>query len=290
MSGKKEKKARHLRSSSSRAGDLVEQNSGVMADSGQEWRVTAEAQRTGEPTHTNEELTAKLDYLTTQVQRLSTLPDMLKSLEEKLLKENEDIKAGFKAVEDETINTAKTVSDTATIVSGLQRELKVERAKTTTLQRELNYAKQHILHLETYSRKHNIVIEGMPEVPGETRVMDQVQKFFYEQLNLDIKPSDIDKAHRYGRVFNNKPRPILVRFMGIASRDLVLQNVKKLREARSPIYVNEDLPPEVKRQRADMRAIATYARHLNESAVVKGDTLTLNQSKYKSMVAMFLPL
>ena len=212
MSGKKEKKARHLRSS--RAGDLVEQNSGVMADSGQESRVTAEAQRTGEPTHTNEELTAKLDYLTTQVQRLSTLPDMLKSLEEKLLKENEDIKAGFKAVEDETNNTAKTVSDTATIVSELQRELKVERAKTTTLQRELNYAKQHILHLETYSRKHNIVIEGMPEVPGETRVMDQVQKFFYEQLNLDIKPSDIGKAHRYGRVFNNKPR----RFMGIASR------------------------------------------------------------------------
>ena len=59
----------------------------------------------------------------------------------------------------------------------------------------------------------------------------------------------------------------------------MLRHVKKLRESRSQIYVNEDLPPEVKKQRADMRAIANYARSQKEAAIVKGDTLVLNQTK-----------
>ena len=104
-----------------------------------------------------------------------------------------------------------------------------------------NCAKQHILQLETETRKNNIVVEGMPEMTGESTGLGPVLKLFNEQLELDIKSSNIDKAHRFGLSFNNKPRQ--VRFFGIATRDLVLRHVKKLRESRSQIYVNEDLPP-----------------------------------------------
>ena len=69
----------------------------------------------------------------------------------------------------------------------------------------------------------------------------------------------------------------------------MLRHVKKLRESRSQIYVNEDLPPEVKKQRADMRVIANYARSQQEAAIVKGDTLVLNQTKYKYDVLDLLP-
>ena len=45
---------------------------------------------------------------------------------------------------------------------------------------------------------------------GESTVLGPVLKLFNEQLELDIKSSDINnKAHRFGLSFNNKPRPIL---------------------------------------------------------------------------------
>ena len=89
-------------------------------------------------------------------------------------------------------------AQTATIVSQLQKELHAERKTTTMLQLELNCAKQHILQLETETRKNNIVIEGMPEMTGESTVLGPVLKLFNEQLELGIKSSDIDKAHRFG--------------------------------------------------------------------------------------------
>ena len=107
--------------------------------------------------------------------------------------------------------TTRTSTATATIVSQLQKELHTERKPTTMLQLELNCAKQHILQLETYTRKNNIVMEGMPEMTAESTGLGPVLKLFNEQLELDIKSSDIDEAHRFGLSFNNKPRPILVR-------------------------------------------------------------------------------
>ena len=73
----------------------------------------------------------------------------------------------------------------------------------------------------------------------------------------------------------------------MSTRDLILQNAKKLRETRdnstSNVYINEDLPPQTKKERAALRAIATHARHLEPqvNARVAGDTLYINNEMYK---------
>ena len=100
---------------------------------------------------------------------------------------------------------------------------------------------------------------------------------------------DIDKVFRYGRSLQGRPQPVIVRFTKISTRDLVFSNVKYLHEARSRVYVNEDLPLEVKNQRADLRAIVTHAKHLNIDARIKGDILTLKNHKYRHEDLDLLP-
>ena len=171
----------------------------------------------------------------------------------------------------------------------LKAELKDEKQKVRSLTYELEHAKLRILHLETYSRKQNVIIEGFDEHEGE-QIPTLVTNFFTKKMHLPPAiAEDIDKVHRYGRSMHGRPRPIIVRFTKISSRDSVLRNVKHLRDARSKVYVNEDLPVEVKNQRADLRAIATHAKHQGIEAKVQGDTLIMENRKHSSEDLDLLP-
>ena len=55
------------------------------------------------------------------------------------------------------------------------------------------------------------------------------------------------------------------------------------------IYINDDLPGEIKKQQSDLRAIATHTHHLKANALVKGETLILNNAKYKHEELDLLP-
>ena len=45
--------------------------------------------------------------------------------------------------------------------------------------------------------------------------------------------------------------------------------------------IKEDLPVEVKNQGADLRPIVSHAKHLNIEARIKGDTLTVDNNRYR---------
>ena len=121
-------------------------------------------------------------------------------------------------------------------------------------------------------------------------ILRSVVKLLTEKMHLPHSVcGDIDKVFRYGRSLQGRPHPVIVRFTKISTRDLVLSNVKYLHEARSRVYVNEDLPLEVKNQRADLRAIVTHAKHLNIDARIKGDILTLKNRKYRHEDLDLLP-
>ena len=158
------------------------------------------------------------------------------------------------------------------------------------LQHKLDHSKRRILHLETYSRKRNVVLEGFGERKGE-EILTFVTTFFSEKMHLPPTISEnIDIVHRYGKSLHGRPRPIIVRFTKISTRDSVLKNIKYLREARSKVYVNEDLPAEIKDQRADLRAIMSHAKHLNIEAKTQGDVLTLENRRYRHEDLDLLPV
>ena len=224
------------------------------------------------------------------IKKLQDLPERMTQLESRITKDNEEIQRSLKLTEDNTADSAATGHRIDGTLRQLRAELKSEKMKVRNLQYKLERAELRILHLETYSRKQNVVLEGLEEHEGED-TLRSVTNFFTEKMHLPPTISkDIDKSHRYGRSLHGKPRPVIVRFTKISTRDLVLRNVRHLRESRSKVYVNEDLPVEVKNQRADLRAIASYAKHLNIEAKMQGDTLTLDNRKYRHEDLDLLPM
>ena len=139
---------------------------------------------------------------------------------------------------------------------------------------------QRILQLETYSRRSNLVIEGVEELEGE--VCPQiVSETLHKYFKITVSQASIDKAHRIGRAFGDRPRPIMVRFTSHTTRDNVLYAARSSKDTPMNIFVNEDLPSEVKSQRADLRSVANHARSVGARFVkLQGDKLTIDNRVY----------
>ena len=136
-----------------------------------------------------------------------------------------------------------------------------------------------------FTRIHYRVEEGEGENCTQT-VLDTMQNKF----RVTGMPANIDKVHRYGRSFGGKPRPIIVRFKSHTARDEVLYAARSAKEKPPNIYVNEDLPAEVKTQRAELRAIANQARSAGASFVkLQGDKVKIDNKVYTHSSIKTLP-
>ena len=103
--------------------------------------------------------------------------------------------------------------------------------------------------LEDYSRRNNIIVDGVMEVDGETteKLQRDIEKLFSEKL--DLKPA-IDNIHRLGSKFNKRdtrPRSVIVKLTRFQDRQNCLKRSRLLRGTN--VYINED----VCRATADIR-------------------------------------
>ena len=87
----------------------------------------------------------------------------------------------------------------------METELAGVKIKNEKLHADLSDMKVHVTNLslhananERYSRKYNVRIGGIHEVEGED-CYAAVSGFFKQELRVDIKDSNIDRAQRVGR-------------------------------------------------------------------------------------------
>ena len=145
------------------------------------------------------------------------------------------------------------------IFSNKLKELSVENNR---LKEELSAANQRIDALETYSKKSNLIITGIPFASyAESASTQQNQggvaanlesaevtenaflKIVNDQLGVNITSSDISLAHRLPKSTKpGSPSAIIVRFTNLKARDRVYRARKALKGYKdSRIYINEDL-------------------------------------------------
>lgn len=100
--------------------------------------------------------------------------------------------------------------------------------------------------LEQYSRRNCLLIHGIEENQSENTTNKAIDTF--DKLDINIDTKDIDRSHRLGRKSTNstsnethkrKPRPIIVKFVSYAQRNLVFRNKRKLKH--SGISISENL-------------------------------------------------
>ena len=163
-------------------------------------------------------------------------------------------------------------------ISELEKELRDTKLNLGKLTHRLEKVSAEQQKLETYSRKHNVIFEGVNEDADEN-VTSKIIDIYTNKLMIQATKHDFDKIHRFGTSFNGKPRPIIVRCITHSLRDATLRNGKRLKG--SNLFVNDDVPKEVKEQRMDLKTVAKHAMSQNKKVTRKGDLITIDNTRYE---------
>jgi len=171
-------------------------------------------------------------------------------------------------------------STLATLVNDLRvRDERIEQLEieNATLRAELQHQTERIDDLESYTRRDNLIIHGLPETyatalrptDGASSAADALNsapdlgeesmfiKFCHDKLRVPITPQDISICHRLKKNANNdKVRPLIVRFVSRKARSAVLGARKTLRDQRAHVYINEHLSPAANKLFAEARKLA----------------------------------
>ena len=154
---------------------------------------------------------------------------------------------------------------------GMEREI-------NALKTENKLLKQRVENQENYSRRNNLIIKGIPEGWGQN--VDQIVRSFmndYFWVPYDIP---IERMHRLGKFTGNydRPRPIIVRFVKFADREMVWNARHYLGD--SGFGLDEDFSPEVQRVRRKLLPVFLEAKRQHIPAEMVKDSIKLYGQVY----------
>ena len=124
----------------------------------------------------------------------------------------------------------------------LKSELQSEKKKIQHQDQRISVLERKNIDLETYMRRHDIIVEGKHERENEN-CTNVVLSCLREEYGIPVTEDGIDKCHRFGRSTGGRPRPIIVRFLRHATRDQVLFAARSHENKPRGVYINEDVSP-----------------------------------------------
>ena len=185
------------------------------------------------------------------------------------------------------LNILKCENETVNEVKGeLKTEIKSLETKVLELESTIKQQDEKISGLEIYSRRDNLIIEGIPESPNED-IKSKILTFFVDKLGVSNgKDISISRVHRLGKPPHTtphsvkRPRSVIVRFHYFPDREKIWKSSWKLKD-RS-FHVREDFPDSVRENRAILLPCLKAAKkdHLVQRCSLIGDTLWIDGRKY----------
>lgn len=142
----------------------------------------------------------------------------------------------------EPIKRAITDSIAESVRDSLKHEWEDTVDKINELQNKYNDIEDMLDEQEQYSRRNCLVVYGVPETDHEN-TNNIAMGIIKNNLNIDVRPGDIDRSHRLGPKSNErgKPRGIIIKFAHYNIRDLVYKAKKRLKGTTPKIYILESL-------------------------------------------------
>lgn len=117
-----------------------------------------------------------------------------------------------------------------------------------------------ITSLQKLVSKRNVIIHGLEETEDDLET--DVSKMMHEKLKVSLKSEDVEEVFRIGKK-SNRTRPVKLVFASLKKRQEVFKVKSNLKG--SEIYINEDLPFEIRKQRQAIRNL----RNQNTAVVEK---------------------
>jgi hypothetical protein len=125
----------------------------------------------------------------------------------------------------------------------VQEAIQPLQARIESLEEQIELISEKSNDNEQYSRRSNIRIFGLETRNSSSEAAEDCTKvvvdFCKDELGVDVKKDEIDRAHRVGRPNGNKARALIVKFKSHFSKIKVMKAKRQLKGKR--IYVNEDL-------------------------------------------------
>ena len=124
----------------------------------------------------------------------------------------------------------------------MKTEFLVMKTKQDTIEKKVQ-------QLDSYSRRENIIVDGLVEPENENCF--ETAKQLFTNMGLDNFP--LQRCHRLFRKDREgkKPRPLIIRFISFQDKLQVIRNAKVLKG--KDVYIQDDYPPEISAQRARLR-------------------------------------
>ncbi|XP_026101669.1 uncharacterized protein LOC113073003 [Carassius auratus] len=218
------------------------------------------------------EIADVLSQLGALSQLINTRSDSL----EKIIGENTRAITNMKEVINENTKQITSVKEAIEFMSEEVNCLKTKcgavESKMGKMEQTTSEQERRLAHLESYSRRWNLRIYGVPEKEREDvrlQVIQLCQRLLPE--DRDKLPNTIDIAHRLGRKQPNKTRGVIVQFASRFYRDAVWRAAKEstfLRE--NGLKISEDLSPADKERRNKLWPAVEKARQNNKRAYFIG--------------------
>lgn len=138
------------------------------------------------------------------------------------------------------INELKAVKDICTRIQQDNQKLK----ETVTEQQRT------IVHLQRLVNKRNLIVHGIDEVEPEDNLEHRILDMINTKVQVKCDKEDIEEIFRIGKRGKGN-RPIKIGLISLKKKQEILNARRNLKGTK--IYVNEDLPFEIREQQREKR-------------------------------------
>ena len=246
--------------------------------------------------------TTLIDDISKAFDRVS---DKLKSVRELIISGNKEITESINTVKEEVLKTVASIEKTAdgamhqaaqnaSDIHDIKSEMSTLKREMHTMKEENKILKEQSIRQELYSRRDNLIVNGIADNREETdsQCKSKIQQFFQRELGLSentAKRIIFVRCHRLGKYEEGRSRSIIMRFCEFDQRQSIWFSCSKLRG--KPYSISEDYPKEMSFRRRLLYPIFKLARNSNDyqSVTLKLDELLINTKRYNINNLHLLP-
>ena len=217
-----------------------------------------------------EEIKEAINSMKAQLGGLSGLKEKLDLVQSTVNEMNESMKQTLDSIFSRMNIVEEKCDEALDLVKNVARE-------NVYLKTKLGILEENQLRAEAYSRRDNLLIDGIKQSENE----DLVQKV-RDVMKLKMKVDDADQI-KFVRVHRlpsaNTPQTTIVKFHYFPDKRRVWSKCVKLKV--SNIWVDEDCPVEIRNRRQVLMPIWKAARNVEGmKAFLNGDKLVINNESY----------
>ena len=159
-------------------------------------------------------------------------------------------------------------------------ESKIKSGNTSISQiptnNEIRELQESVIDLQCRSMKNNLIFTNLAEQPTED-VEIKLRTFIFEKLGIEHK-IEIGNVHRFGKRYNDRPRPIVARFLYHKDLRMVLDQATWLKN--TPFGIHQQFPKPIEDKRRKLYPVLKDAKRQGKHAVLVRDKLFINGSQY----------